>query len=120
MQVCPTLGRLKDLTMGENEDMQEEEQYEERRSGGKWHLEKSISVTHIFTTITAVVSLVIFGSHVDTRLSILERESIYKTQVDQRQQSDIDNDRHDVKSDLKNINDKLDRLIEGKGERHGY
>ena len=78
----------------------------------QWHLEKNISVTHIFTTISAIVSLVIVGSHFDTRLSVLEREVAYKGNVDARQQTDIDLFKHDVREDLRIIADKLDRLAE--------
>lgn len=80
-----------------------------------WHLDKTVSVTHIFTTISAIVALVVIGSHFDTRISLLEKESSYKESLIIRQEVNIDTFKRDVREDLKDISSKLDRVLEKKG-----
>lgn len=74
-----------------------------------WHLDKTISISHILTTASAIGAALIFASKLDTRVSLLEQASAL-------QQKDASEFKSVVREDLKNINGKLDRLIERSGK----
>lgn len=74
----------------------------------KWRLERSINVGHILTTLALAGAVFGYAVKMDQRLTVLE------TQVTQQRDIDSKQDRYvsDVRQDLKDINQKLDRLIE--------
>jgi len=87
-----------------------EQEQNERKN---WHLDKSISVTHVLSTISAIVLGAIFLSAQDTRITVLEKLVI-------TQQKDISEQKQINREDLRRIEDKLDRVIEHLGnERNG-
>jgi hypothetical protein len=70
-----------------------------------WHLDRTVSLSHIITTASAIGAALVFASKLDTRVSLLEQSSAQQ----QRETADF---KTVVREDLKNINGKLDRLIE--------
>lgn len=82
----------------------------------KWHLDKKISITHMIATISAVGSIIVFGSNLNTRLTIVEQAlaTALATQraTDARQDANNQELRREMLDNYKAINDKLDRLIE--------
>lgn len=66
------------------QQQQRKERYqgEERRSG--WHLDKSVSITHIFTTVSVIAALFVGWAHMDTRVAILEAEAVHAKEADGR------------------------------------
>lgn len=73
----------------------------------EWHLDKTVSVTHLISTIAAVVTVSAFLMKQDTRISLLEQNAV-------AQQRDVADFKTVVRGDLQSINAKLDRLIERK------
>lgn len=84
----------------------------DRRAKQDWHLEKTVSISHIMTTIAALSAVVIMGSKFDTRLSLIEQIVAGQHAIDSRQDSDATAAREIVRQQLRDISDKLDRLIE--------
>ncbi len=78
-----------------------------------WHLDKGVSIAHILTTVALMVSALWYLAGQDKRISNLELN------VQHLQQSRLeDQDRtvrkfDELKTDLRTINAKLDRIIEG-------
>lgn len=86
----------------------------DRRVTQNWHLEKTVSISHIFTTIAAISAIFILGSKFDTRLALSEQAFVTQHSIDARQDSDALASREIVRQQLRDINAKLDRLIERK------
>lgn len=82
--------------MGQNHEQDERRQ---------WHLDKGVSVTHLFSTISAIVIVAIFLSQQDTRITVLEKANVTvsKDATDQKQM---------VREDLRRIEDKIDHLLQ--------
>ena len=80
--------------------------------GRQWHLDKSVSVTHIISTLAIAGALFAWASNMDNRVSLNEQ----KTNIDGTRISQLEaaanNLRLEIKSDLNDVNRKLDRLIE--------
>jgi hypothetical protein len=77
----------------------------------QWHLDKTVSLSHIFTTVTIVVSVAVVLSKFDTRVTVLEQAVEYqKVTNNQHTQSDIEI-KHALKDGLEKIDSKLDKLI---------
>jgi hypothetical protein len=55
---------------------------EERRQQS-WHLEKSISIGHIITTLTVAASVFLWASNTETRITLLEREALHAKEQNQ-------------------------------------
>lgn len=77
-----------------------------------WHLDKGVSVAHIATTAALIVGAVMYLAGQDTRISNLELNYQHL-----KAQAAAEGDRtekkfDELKTDLRVINGKLDRLIE--------
>ncbi len=77
-----------------------------------WHISKSISVGHILTTFTALLAALWFFAQQDTRISNLELNYAHLKAARAEDQNRTDRKFEDLKTDLRMINSKLDRLIE--------
>ena len=81
----------------------------------KWQIDRSISITHIITTISAIAAVVIFGSNLQTHQEVtaaaLASAVISQRSVDQKQDDETATLRKATREDLQKINDKLDTLI---------
>ncbi|MET3135274.1 hypothetical protein AAKU55_005582 [Oxalobacteraceae bacterium GrIS 1.11] len=78
----------------------------------EWHLDKTVSATHLFSTMAAIATLVVLGSKFDTRVTLIEQANAAQHAVDTRQDKEIDDFKHSVREDYRAIDDKLQRLIE--------
>lgn len=84
---------------------------EDRRG---WHLDRGISVAHIATTAALIVSAVMYLAGQDTRISNLELNVKHLEAAAIADQSRTEKKFDELKTDLRVINSKLDRLIESK------
>lgn len=78
----------------------------------EWHLDKTVGVTHLFSTVAAISTLVILGAQFNTRLSLVEQAVLIQHESDTRQDRDAAESRAHTAIALQRINEKLDRLIE--------
>ena len=90
----------------------EMDDFNERRKKQHWHLEKSVSVSHIISTVMIVISALIFAIKMDSRVTMLEQAIMTQHSTDDKQDSERLRVATELKTNLKDINDKLDRLIE--------
>lgn len=88
-----------------------------------WHLDRSVSIGHLLTTVAMAMTLAAGWVTMSERVAKLEAEfSQISSQIvmllerqasrDARQDSEIMELRREVSQDLRDINAKLDRLIE--------
>lgn len=90
-----------------------QDNHENRES---WHLSKSINVGHLLTTILVVISAFAYINSFDKRLAESELKIIYLKESQQAQVARTDEKFKDIKSDLKDISKKLDRIIGSGGD----
>lgn len=81
-----------------------------------FHLEKSISVGHIITTMTIVVSVVWWASTVETRLAVNATQIEAARTESNRQSEDAKIYRAEIREQLILINNKLDRIAESRAK----
>jgi hypothetical protein len=83
-----------------------------------WHLDKRLNVSHLVATATLIAGLFMWSGKIDTRIALVEQsQSQAQTAqrlIDVRQDDDMRAAVLSVKSEMRDINSKLDRLIEGK------
>lgn len=88
-----------------------------------WHLDKTVSLGHVLTTVIIALSLVAGYAQMSARMAVLENQQqeisdrilrLLESQrgVDKRQDEEIVQLRRDNREDLQAINNKLDRLIQ--------
>ena len=85
-----------------------------RQDDSGFHLEKSISVGHIITTMTIVVSVVWWASTVETRLAVNATQIEAARTETTRQSEDAKIYRAEIREQLILINNKLDRIAESR------
>lgn len=78
----------------------------------KWHLEKNVSVGHIITTLSVAVSMMIWATTVEKRVSLLEAAVPVLVKADERNDVARAESLALIRDDLKAIREKLDRLAE--------
>jgi len=79
-----------------------------------WHLEKNVSIGHIITTFSVAVSMLIWATTVEKRVSLLEATTPVLMRADDRQEESRRELVNALREDLRVINAKLDRLSERK------
>ena len=80
------------------------------RSG--WRLDKTISITHIIMIVPLAVSMIAGYFTLTNRLSLNEQAIVVIVDKINRQDKDFSEYKNSVREDLKEINQKLDRIIE--------
>ena len=95
-----------------------ERQDDPERRGRHWHLDKSVSITHLLSTVAIAGGLFVWGANMDNRVSLLEQNSSFAAQtvaatVQQINQLNTANTnlRLEIKDDLKDVQNKLDKLL---------
>lgn len=83
----------------------------------KWHLKREVQLGHIITTITVVVSVVIYTQKQEQRIALLENHVAVQRERDERQDKSQSEAITQVRSHLERMEAKLDRLIEYKVQR---
>jgi len=83
---------------------------EKERRG--WHLERRIGLDVIISFLVMVFAAIGYAIHQDARITKVEDRSTALESADVRIEGVQKVQRDEVRSDLKGINDKLDRLIE--------
>lgn len=77
-----------------------------------WHLDKSVSIGHIISTMLVAGSVFVWVNGVDG-VTKTNRQSIeYLMERQKLVEERVTNIRMEIKADLRDINEKLDRLIE--------
>ena len=79
-----------------------------------WHIDKGIGVAHIITTVMLIVTAIWFFAGQDRRIAVLEIGVHNLQQSRLHDQARDEKEFDDLKTDLRLINAKLDRLIEGR------
>ena len=77
-----------------------------------WHLDKSVSIAHIGTTLTLILAALWYLAGQDTRISNLELNIKHLQSERLADQGRTEKKFDELKTDLRMINTKLDRLIE--------
>jgi len=79
---------------------------------GKWHLDRRVPITLILTIVIQTVSFVWFFSKMDSRIEHLETGSIVQKERDIGQDNTAKEALANLRGDIREIDRKLDRLIE--------
>lgn len=79
-----------------------------------WHIDKGIGVAHIITTVMLIVTAIWFFAGQDRRIAVLEIGVHNLQQSRLQDQARADKKFDELKTDLRLINNKLDRLIESR------
>jgi len=79
---------------------------------GKWHLDRRVPITLIVALILQTVTFVWFFSKMDSRIGALEAGVIVQRDRDHGQDNNVKEALANLRADIKEIDRKLDRLIE--------
>lgn len=77
-------------------------------TNNSWHLEKTVSVGHIITTLTVAGSVLIWALHMDTRVSLLELSRDVGQANDARIETQVKEGLIEIKGTLIRIETKID------------
>lgn len=78
------------------------------RNGWKWRFERTFSLTHIIAMLSVVISVFVFVSGIDTRITILETEIAYSKGDDARLEQSFRDEIAQIRASLDRIEQKLD------------
>ncbi|MBU2714124.1 hypothetical protein [Zooshikella harenae] len=83
----------------------------------EWIFKKEINITHIIATLSLVISAIVFGSSVDKRIELNATNIQHVMTTQAKADLRYKEFRNEMKSDMKGINDKLDRLLDRRSEQ---
>ena len=82
-----------------------------------WHLDKTISVGHLVSTLVIAISVFSWAATLDKRVEQNSIAIVHLKEQQANEQKRLQELRQEIKQDLRDINQKLDRLIESQGKR---
>jgi chaperonin cofactor prefoldin len=82
-----------------------------------WHLDKTISVGHLVSTLVIAISVFSWAVTLDKRVEQNSIAIVHLKEQQANEQKRLQELRQEIKQDLRDINQKLDRLIESQGKR---
>lgn len=77
-----------------------------------WHLNKGLDLGHILVTLTMLAGFILWAMAQERRLTTVENGLKSEHDVNVGQDAERARQRDEIRSDLKAINEKLDRLVE--------
>jgi hypothetical protein len=85
---------------------------EEKSESKRWRFDKNVPISLIIVMVVQFASLVWFVGKLDARIAALEAQNVTQHERDERQDKASSESDTLMRTDLKEINGKLDRLIE--------
>ena len=83
-----------------------------------WHLDKTLNVSHLLTTVVIAGSLFAYANNMDRRVAILEEKMQVQAQENMRSSAEVRELAADVKHELRLLRTELMRLMASKqGEK---
>lgn len=79
---------------------------------GRWHLDKTINISHILTTIALTISAFAWISSLEKRIDSASQSITYLSEKQKDGKEEVRVLRSEIRQDLSEINRKLDRLIQ--------
>lgn len=86
---------------------QSDEQDEKR-----WHIDKTVNLAHVLTTMGLIAALFVWGGDVDKRIALLEEQKIVQRALDVQQDEQAHAAVSLLREEIRDIGRKLDRLNE--------
>lgn len=77
-----------------------------------WSLDKRVNLSHIIGTILIATSVFMWANKMENRISVLESQVVAQQAVDARQDRAIKESLDVLRTDLRAIQTRLDKLIE--------
>lgn len=78
----------------------------------RWHIDKTINLAHVLTTMGLIAALFAWGGNVDKRIALLEDNRIVQKTIDMQQDEQARAAVLLLREELRDVGRKLDRLSE--------
>lgn len=76
-----------------------------------WHIRKEIQLGHLLTTLTIVVSVILYISVLERRISLIELTVLNQKETDTRQDRQMENQVQMIQRSLEKLDTKLDKNL---------
>lgn len=76
----------------------------------RWHIDKSINLSHIIATVMIVVGLFVWGGKIDTRIAVLESNQVQMDKENRRQDDAANETSRLVRDELREVRSELRAL----------
>lgn len=80
----------------------------------KIRFDGTINLGHVLTAISFLGMGMVAWSQMDKRVVVLEEARLMQAQLDKRQDEDRNEIKRSIREDIKDVNNKLDRLLDRK------
>ena len=79
----------------------------------QWHFRREVNLAHIITTLAAIISVGVFLSNQDKRVTLLERTAEMQSRIDANQDAAMREFKGELKADLKEIKEDVKAIRAG-------
>lgn len=77
-----------------------------------WHLDKTVSITHIISTLAIAGSVFVWASTLEQKVERNSQTIAFIMEQQKEERIKLETMRIELRQDFKSVNDKLDRIIE--------
>lgn len=84
---------------------------EERR---KWHVDKTLNIGHLLTTVVIASSVFIYASGMDKRVAVLEEKAVSQSKVAEQAQANTKELASDVKVEIRLLRSEITSILREK------
>jgi hypothetical protein len=84
----------------------------EDRRESRWAFKREVSVGNLLTMVALAMPLAIWAINVDRRVALVETVMVSQQHVDERQEQEAQRSRSEIRSELRELNGKVDRILE--------
>ena len=82
---------------------------EDRR---KWHVDRTVNIGHLLTTVAMLASLLVVLSRFDTRLTLVETNIETQRETNKRHEKSDDDIKASLRESFDRLEGKLDKVLE--------
>ncbi len=80
---------------------------------GAWRFKREVSIGNLITLAAIAAPVAVWAINLDKRLTLVEGSLVVQQQTDSRQESQAQALRTEIRSELQELNRKVDRVLEG-------
>lgn len=85
---------------------------EDRRDASRWAFKREVSVGNLLTMVALAAPLAVWAINVDRRVAMIETVLVTQQHTDERQETEAQRSRGEIRAELQALNGKVDRILE--------
>jgi len=79
---------------------------------GGWHLKKELNISHLLTTLTLTVGVLVWAAKMDSRLTLVEAIQKQNVEINHSQDKELKEQQKQIYQSMREMDSKLNVLVQ--------